>query len=84
VWFQNGILKKEKIMATKGANQRNQIKDPMRTKTGKPHLGPLNIAQLSKLLEGARKKHIPKIKKAIARRLQTQTFGKDAEPVASE
>ena len=71
-------------MATKGVNQRNQIKDPMKTKTGKSRLGPLNIAQLSKMLDGARKKHIPKIKKAIARRLQTQTFGKDAEPVASE
>ena len=71
-------------MATKGVNQRNQIKDPMRTKTGKPRLGPLNIEQLSKLLDGARNKHIPKIKKAIARRLQTQQFGKSAEPVPSE
>ena len=66
MWFQNGIIKKEKIMATKGTNQRNQIKDPMKTKTGKPRLGPLNLEQLNKLLDGARKKHKPKILKAIA------------------
>ena len=65
-------------------SQKTRKVNSMLTKTGKPRLGPLNIAQLSKVLEGARKKHIPKIKKAIARRLQTQTFGKDAEPVASE
>jgi len=71
-------------MATKGTNQRTRKANPMLTKTGKTRLGPLNIKQLSKLLDGARKKHIPKIKKAIAKRLQTQKFGKDAEPVASE
>lgn len=71
-------------MATKGGNQSNRKANPMLTKTGKQRLGPLNIAQLTKLLDGARKKHIPKIKKAIAKRLQTQQFGKDAEPVASE
>ena len=71
-------------MATKGANQKTRKSNPMLTKNGNPRLGPLNIAQLSKLLDGARKKHIPKIKRAIARRLQTQAFGKDAEPVASE
>ena len=67
-------------MATKGTNQRTRKANPMLTKTGKTRLGPLNIEQLSKLLDGARKKHIPKIKKAIAKRLQTQKFGKDAEP----
>ena len=71
-------------MATKGANQKTRKSNPMLTKNGNPRLGPLNIAQLSKMLEGARKKHITKIKRAIAKRLQTQTFGKDAEPVASE
>jgi len=71
-------------MATKGTNQRTRKANPMLTKTGKTRLGPLNIEQLSKLLDGSRNKHIPKIKKAIARRLQTQQFGKDAEPVASE
>lgn len=71
-------------MATKGGNQKVRKANPMLTKTGKPRLGPLNIAQLTKLLDGARKKHIPKIKKAIAMRLQTQQFGKNAEPVVSE
>ena len=48
--------------------QKNQKANSMLTKTGKPRLGPLNLEQLNKLLEGARKKHVPKIKKAIARR----------------
>lgn len=65
-------------------SQKTRKVSSMLTKTGKPRLGPLNIAQLSKLLDGARKKHVPKIKRAIAKRLQTQTFGKDAEPVVSE
>jgi hypothetical protein len=63
-------------MAAKGSNQKTRKSNPMLTKTGKPRLGPLNIAQLTKLLDGARKKHISKIKKAIAKRLQTQTSGK--------
>lgn len=36
-----------------GQNQRNRKNDPMVTKTGKPRLGPLNLAQLTKLLDGA-------------------------------
>ena len=71
-------------MAAKGSNQKTRKSNPMLTKTGKPRLGPLNIAQLTKLLDGARKKHISKIKRAIAKRLQTQTFGKSAEPVVTE
>ena len=63
---------------------KSKKKNPMLTKNGKPRLGPLNIEQLSKMLDGARKKHIPKIKRAIANRLQTQQFGKDAEPIATE
>ena len=55
-------------MATKGSNQKTRIANPMTTKTGKPRLGPLNIEQLTKLLEGARNKHKPKILKAIARK----------------
>lgn len=39
--------------------------DPMKHKTGKPRLGPLNVAQLTKLLESARKKHRAKIQRAI-------------------
>ena len=55
-------------MATKGTNQKTRKSNPMLTKTGKQRLGPLNVEQLTKMLEGARKKHIPKIQKAIASR----------------
>jgi hypothetical protein len=71
-------------MATKGTNQKTRKANPMLTKTGKQRLGPLNIAQLTKMLDGARKKHVSKIKRAIAKRLQTQQFGKDTEPVVTE
>jgi hypothetical protein len=63
---------------------KSKKKNPMLTKNGKQRLGPLNIEQLSKMLDGARKKHIAKIKRAIAKRLQTQQFGKDAEPIVTE
>ena len=53
-------------MAT--AAKKDKSKSPMLTKNGKPRLGPLNLEQLNKLLEGARKKHKPKILKAIARK----------------
>jgi hypothetical protein len=43
-------------------------KNSMLTKTGKTKLGPLSITQLQDLLKSARKKHIPKIQKAIARK----------------
>jgi hypothetical protein len=47
-------------------------RDSMKTKTGKTRLGPLNVAQLTKLLEGARKKQAPKIARALENRKQTQ------------
>ena len=53
-------------MATKGGNQKTRKADPMRTKNGRERLGPLNIAQLEKLLAGARKKTAPKIARRIA------------------
>lgn len=40
--------------------------DPMKTKTGKDRLGPLNLAQLNKLLENAQR---PKQKAKIAREI---------------
>lgn len=43
----------------------NTHNDPMKHKTGKPRLGPLNVEQLTKLLESARKKHRAKIQRAI-------------------
>ena len=53
-------------MATKGGNQKSRKADPMRTKNGKERLGPLNVAQLEKLLTNARKKHVAKITRRIA------------------
>lgn len=41
-------------------------RDPMKSKTGKPHLGPLNLDQLDKLLAAARKKNKPMILRRIA------------------
>jgi hypothetical protein len=51
-------------------------RDPMKSKTGKPHLGPLNIAQLTKLLESAKKKHKPAIVRALEKRKVTQQVSK--------
>ena len=53
-------------MATKGGNQKSRKSDPMRTKNGKERLGPLNVAQLEKLLSNARKKNVAKITRRIA------------------
>jgi hypothetical protein len=52
-------------MAAKGGNQKSRRADPMRTKNGKERLGPLNIAQLEKLLVNARKKNQAKITRRI-------------------
>ena len=59
-------------MAAKGSNQKTRKANPMLTKTGKPRLGPLNIEQLTKMLDGARKKHKAKIQRAIVQRTKTQ------------
>jgi len=53
-------------MATKGGNQKTRRADPMRTKNGRERLGPLNVAQLEKLLTSARKKNMAKISRRIA------------------
>jgi hypothetical protein len=49
-----------------GQNQRTRKNDSMLTKTGKARLGPLNTAQLTKLLEASTK---PKEKGKILRAL---------------
>ena len=54
-----------------GQNQRNRKNEPMLTKTGKPRLGPLNLAQLNKLLEASNK---PKEKSKILRAINKQTI----------
>jgi hypothetical protein len=53
-------------MAAKGGNQKTRKADPMRTKNGKERLGPLNVAQLEKLLGNSRKKNVAKIARRIA------------------
>lgn len=49
-----------------GQNQRNRKNDPMLTKTGKARLGPLNVGQLTKLMEAATK---PKVKAKVQREI---------------
>lgn len=52
-----------------GQNQRNRKNDPMVSKTGKAKLGPLTVAQLSKLLESSTKpKEKAKIQRALNKR----------------
>ena len=53
-------------MAGNKSNQKTRKADPMRTKNGNPRLGPLNVAQLEKLLTSARKRHVMKITRRIA------------------
>lgn len=51
------------------AVSKSKKKNPMLTKTGKPRLGPLNIAQLTKMLEETSKPKIKaKIRNALARK----------------
>jgi hypothetical protein len=53
-------------MASNKSGQKTRKADPMRTKNGNPRLGPLNLAQLEKMLDGARKKNQSKIQRRIA------------------
>jgi len=53
---------KEYFMAVAKSKKKN----PMLTKNGKQRLGPLNVEQLTKMLDGARKKHKAKIVRRIA------------------
>ena len=43
----------------------NTHNNPLKHKTGKPRLGPMNVEQLTKLLETARPKHRAKIQRAL-------------------
>jgi hypothetical protein len=53
-------------MASNKTGQKSRKADPMRTKNGNPRLGPLNVSQLEKMLESARKRHVMKITRRIA------------------
>ncbi len=46
-------------------SEKTSKRDPMKTKSGKPRLGPLNLAQLNKLMETARPKERAKIQNRI-------------------
>ena len=60
-------------MATKGGNQKSRKADPMKTKTGKERLGPLNVAQLEALKERSSKNKIKaKIQKEIDRKVKSK------------
>ena len=48
----------------------NTHNDPMKHHSGRPRLGPLNVAQLTKLLETARPKNRMKIQRALDKRLK--------------
>jgi len=64
-------------------NKKNRrVADPLKTKTGKTRLGPLNKAELEKMIETAsKKKH-----RAMAQRVYDRKFKHlvVAEPVAEE
>ena len=57
----------------------NTHNDPMKHHSGKPRLGPLNVAQLTKMLESSRQKNKPKIQRALTRRTRTQAVAKVTE-----
>jgi len=71
-------------MATKGTNQKTRKADPMRTKNGKERLGPLNIAQLEKLLSNARKKNAPTILRRLALMKSRKGFVEVVKEVSAE
>jgi len=48
--------------------------DPMRTRSGKTRLGPLNIAQLTKMLESAQPKNRAKIQNRINTLITTHGY----------
>ena len=55
-------------------SQRNQVRDPTKTKTGKTRLGGLTVAQLTTLVEKEGKK---KIQAKILNRIRIVTSRKD-------
>jgi hypothetical protein len=70
-------------MAAKGGSQKTRIGNPNLTKNGKTRLGPLNVGQLTEMLEKASR---PKDKSKIANRLRILTTrkGYTAPAVAAE
>ena len=59
------------------AVSKSKKKNPMLTKNGKPRLGPLNLAQLTKMLDETSKPKIKaKIRNAIARKSPSSSAGR--------
>ena len=58
-------LIRSQIKKGKAMSAFNTHNDPLKHKTGKPRLGPMNVEQLAKLLESARPKHRAKIQRAL-------------------
>jgi hypothetical protein len=71
-------------MASNKTGQKSRKADPMRTKNGNPRLGPLNVAQLEKLLSSARKRHVMKITRRIAELKGRTGYRAPVEAVAAE
>ena len=72
-------------MAAKGSNQKDRKVSTMLTKTGKTRLGPLNVAQLTALLEKSSKpKEQGKIRRALAQRVKTQQVSTKVVEVSAE
>jgi hypothetical protein len=72
-------------MAAKGSNQKDRKVSTMLTKTGKTRLGPLNVAQLTALLEKSSKpKEQGKIRRALAQRVKTQQVSTKVVEVPAE
>ena len=69
-WFESTMGSQTK-KGNKMSNTFRTSNDPMKHKTGKPRLGPLNVAQLTKLLETARPRHRAKIQRVLDRRAKT-------------
>jgi hypothetical protein len=69
-------------MASNKTGQKTRKADPMRTKNGHTRLGPLNVAQLEKMLTSARKRHVMKITRRIAELKSRPGYRAPVEAVA--
>ena len=66
-------------MAKGAGGKKIRMNDPFKTKNGKTRLGPLNVAQLEKMLESTSKpKDKAKIQRALSARKLTQAVSTKA------
>jgi hypothetical protein len=67
------------------ATAKSKKANPMLTRNGKTRLGPLNVAQLTKMLESNSKpKEAAKIRRALAQRVKTQQVSAKVVAVPAE